>query len=316
MSPIFLSGFETTLISMLRIVFVAIFAGILVKKRFISNRDIDALSRVTIHVFLPCLILTAMITKLDPSIIPHWWLLPLASFVMNLMGLLFGWLLFGGRLKGNRELIAMGGIQNSVYLVLPVGQTLFPQHFDLFAAICFLFVMGNSPIHWTLGLALVSQDGKMDLKKMMNLPLMATFVGVFMALTGTGQYIPDTVMDAARLLGSATIPLATFILGATLGEVRLANLPPVHKLIRVIGAKFVLVPLVTWAVVASLGLYDAHPLLATLFMIQAAAAPATNLILQARAHGGKAEFMGGAMIVCYLACLLAIPFWVAIATPL
>lgn len=314
MSPLFATGFQTVFFSMLRIVVVALLAGILVRRRVIRSEDIDTLSRITIHVLLPCLILTSLITRLDTGSTPLWWILPLASMAMNLGGLFFGWVLFGRTTRRHPELIAMSGIQNSAYLVLPVGQALFPETFDTFAAYCFLFVIGNTPIHWTLGVRLVGGKGKVRLREMINPPLVASLAGVAIALSGLSPHVPSLVLDATGLLGSATIPLATFILGATLGEVRLQKLPPWHRLLGLAGVKFGLVPLITWWAISAFDLARQSPLIASLFMIQAAAAPATNLILQARAYNGRTEVIGGAMLACYVVCLMAIPFWLTLAT--
>lgn len=313
MPHLFAAGFQTVFLSMLRIVLVAMLAGILVRRRVIRPQDIDTLSRVTIHVLLPCLILTSLLTQFNPSSNPHWWILPLASMVMNLFGLFLGWVLFGCRLANNRELIAMCGIQNSAYLVLPVGQALFPDTFDTFAAYCFLFVIGATPILWSLGVMLVGGGKKVRLGDMINPPLIASLAGVALVLLGLNHYVPPLVVDSTRFLGSATIPMATFILGATLGEVRLGSLPPWHKLLRLSAVKFMLIPLATWGGISAFHLAERNPLMASLFMIQAAAAPATNLILQARAYGGKTDTMGGAMVICYAVCLLAIPFWLTLA---
>jgi len=314
--PLFAAGFQTVFFSMLRIVVVALFAGFLVRRRVIRSEDIDTLSRITIHVLLPCLILTSLITRLDTASTPLWWILPLASMAMNLGGLFFGWILFGRTTRHHPELIAMCGIQNSAYLVLPVGQALFPATFDTFAAYCFLFVIVNTPVHWSFGVRLVGGKGKIHLKEMVNPPLVASLAGITIALSGLSPHVPSLALDATSLLGSATIPLATFILGATLGEVRLKSLPPWHRLLGLTSIKFALIPLATWGCIAAFHLADHSPLIASLCMIQASAAPATNLILQARAYNGRTEIIGGAMLVCYAACLLAIPFWLTLAAPL
>ncbi|MCK5908130.1 MAG: hypothetical protein KAG37_11080, partial [Flavobacteriales bacterium] len=57
---------------------------------------------------------------------------------------------------------------------------------------------------------------------------------------------------------------------------------------------------------------ESHPLLADFFVIQAAAAPATGLIIQVRAYGGNVQNVAGMMIVTYIVCLIAMPFWIAI----
>lgn len=315
MPPLFAAGFQTVFLSMLRIALVACLAGLLVRRRVIRSSDIDTLSRVTIQVLVPCLILTSLLTQFNPSSAPRWWALPLASMAMNLFGLFLGWIFFGCRVDRNRELIAMCGIQNSAYLVLPVGQALFPESFDTFAAWCFLFVIGNTPVVWSLGVMLVGGKTTIRLREMLNPPLVASLFGVLLVLSGLHRHVPPLVIDATRLLGSATIPLATFILGATLGEVRLTNLPSWHHLLRLATVKFALIPLATWGGLTALHLTGQSPLIASLCMIQASAAPATNLILQSRAYGGNTEVIGSSMVICYAACLFAIPFWLTVAAP-
>ena len=47
-------------------------------------------------------------------------------------------------------------------------------------------------------------------------------------------------------------------------------------------------------------------------IIQAAAAPATGLILQVRTYGGDIQKVAGSMIITYIVCLFAMPFWIAL----
>ena len=66
------------------IVFSAIFqlfliclaAGILVRKKIISTQQVQALSAVTVNVFLPCLILAKTLIQFHPDSFSNWWILP------------------------------------------------------------------------------------------------------------------------------------------------------------------------------------------------------------------------------------------------
>ncbi len=311
----FLTGFYTVFYAMMKIAAVAAIAGLLVKKSILSDDDITSLSRVTVNVLLPCLIFSSIITDFDPSKISWWWTLPLAALAMNLLGLSAGRLIFNSRFHENRELVAMGALQNSAYLVLPLGQALFPDQFHTFANLCFIFVMGNTPVMWSAGKVLITGKGEMNLSGFMTPPLAASLAGVGLVLLNLEGYVPQLATDATRMLGSATIPVATFILGATLGQVTLSHLPPLTSLLKMTAIKFFLLPLATLGALIFLDIPARMPLVASLLIMEAAAAPATALILQSRAYGGDTPKVGSTMLISYFICIFAIPFWISLAAP-
>ncbi|MBL7112093.1 MAG: permease, partial [Bacteroidales bacterium] len=58
--------------------------------------------------------------------------------------------------------------------------------------------------------------------------------------------------------------------------------------------------------------YENQPLLCDVLVIQAAAAPATALILQVRAFGGNLNKIGGITFISYFITLIAIPVWLTV----
>jgi hypothetical protein len=120
------------------------------------------------------------------------------------------------------------------------------------------------------------------------------------------------VLDAVDLVGQATVPVATFVLGAVLGGVGLRLRGQVADLVRVFAVKFALLPALVVAGLAVVGAEASNPLLARFLVLEAAAAPAAGLILQVRAYGGDEDRVGGVMLMCYAACLLTLPGWLAV----
>jgi hypothetical protein len=114
------------------------------------------------------------------------------------------------------------------------------------------------------------------------------------------------------LLGQATVPLAVFILGATLGSISLKDMPPAADVIRVTGVKFILVPAAAFAVMYGLGLYQSMPLFCSLIILQTSSPPATNLILMVRNYGGDEQSVASMMLLQYLVCILAMPLWLSL----
>ncbi len=316
MESIFFSGFLSMLDALARVFIVILVAGILVRKKVISQEQINALSKVTVIVFLPALVFANTLEHFNPSELPYWWILPIIGILMSTIGFLFAVGVFAVDFKKHKNLTALASMQNAGYLVLPIGQVIYPDHFGEFALITFLFILGYNPLLWTLGKYLSTSSSESNVKfkytDLITPPAVANIISLLIVLLGLNKSFPAFFVDSVSLVGEAAVPVATFVLGATLGTVSLRKFPKLWNIIRVIIVKYILLPVATIAVLLWLGVYDTNPLLADFFVIQAAAAPATGLILQVRTYGGDVQKVAEMMLLTYVACLIALPFWIAV----
>jgi len=108
-------------------------------EKIVSQTHIKALSAVTVNIFLPCLIVVKTVSQFDPSKFAQWWLLPLSGGLIALTGLGLAFLLFGPGPE-KRAYISLASFQNAIYIVLPIGQLVFPNQFDQLALYCFLLI--------------------------------------------------------------------------------------------------------------------------------------------------------------------------------
>ena len=316
MNDIFFSSFLSMGGALARIFIIIIFAGILVRKKVISQIQIDSLSKITVIVLLPSLVFSNTLLHFNPESLPYWWTLPIMGVVMSLFGVLMASGVFVVDFKKKRNYIAISSMQNAGYLVLPIGQVVYPDHFAEFALFSFLFILGYNPVLWTLGkyLSTATDDSSIEFnyKTLITPPAVANVSSLILVLLGLQNIFPKAIVSSVDLLGQAAVPIATFILGATLGSVSLREFPKVFDVLRVLFVKYALLPLATISVLYYFNLGETYPLLSDFFVIQAAAAPATGLIIQVRAYGGDVQKVAGMMIVTYIACLVAMPFWIAI----
>ena len=315
MNDIFFSSFMSMGGALARIFIIIIIAGLLVRKNIVSQIQIDALSKITVIVLLPSLVFSNTLQHFNPDYLPFWWTLPIIGVVMSLTGVIIASGVFAVDFKKKRNYIAISSMQNAGYLVLPIGQVVYPDHFAEFALFSFLFILGYNPVLWTLGKYLAtSTDSKIEFnyKTLVTPPAVANVTSLILVLLGWQNIFPKAFVSSVDLLGQAAVPIATFILGATLGSVSLRKFPHIFDIIRVILVKYILLPLTTILILFYFNIGESHPLLADFFVIQAAAAPATGLIIQVRAYGGNVQNVAGMMIVTYIVCLIAMPFWIAI----
>ncbi|MFH1156759.1 MAG: AEC family transporter [Pseudomonadota bacterium] len=307
----FLDTFFIMFDAIFRLFLITLAAGILVRKGIVSQEQIKGLSHFTVTVLVPCLILVKTVTVFNPSGFKFWWLLPLAGILMVLLGLGSGYLLFARQLPAKNHWLPMGSMQNAVYIALPIGKLLYPGDFDLFALYCFLLILGYSPILWSVGKVLISGDrsARISPADFITPPLTATLLSMVLVFTGLSSWIPTSLLNATEMLSQATVPLAVFILGATLGSISLTDIPPLSDIARVALVKYACIPLAAYTILRLSGLGTTYPLVSDLIMIQASAPPATNLILMVKNYGGDAQANGSMMMIQYFICMLAMPLW-------
>lgn len=308
----FVVAFGGALAALLKVFLVIAAAGVLVRRGVLSDSHITGLTQATVVLFLPCLIYAKITETLDPAATPLWWLLPLAGIAMPAIGLGLALLVCGGAVAARREALAVASMQNAGYLVLPVGFALVPDQFDTFALYTFLFILGFNPVLWSVGRVLISGRSGRGWRGLVTPPFAACLIAVAAALSGADRLLPGPVRSAVELIGQAAVPVATVVLGAVLGSVRVRWRPYVGDMTRVLVVKYGLLPAVTAGALWLVGSGTVDPLLARFLVLEAAAAPASALVLQVRAYGGDEHKVGSLMLVAYAVCAIALPLWLAI----
>jgi len=313
MESFFTGTFFSIFQAILKVFLIASLAGYMTYKKIFSEEFIDGLSILVVRVFLPLQMFATITRSFDPGAQSYWWAAPLVGMGLGIAGLLFSSLLFAGKIREKRGLFPLSGMQNAVYLALPIGEFAFRDQFAEFSIICFLVLMGLNPLMWSVGKVLITSGGRSEglLKKIITPPLIASLTGIFLVLTGAAPYVPDLIVDASAMLGNATVPVATFVLGSTLA-VSIRKVPPFWDTFRIVFTKFVILPVLMITVLYLLKTGEDYPLLAKVLILQSATAPATAHILMARTYGGDIGKVGGITFVSYLVCLLAIPFWLMV----
>ncbi len=312
----FIETFLHTFAAVGKIGLVILAGGILVRRHIIKQAHISALSDTTVFVFLPCLMFSNIVTNFDPSQEKFWWLLPLLSFVMVTGGILIAAPLFWRELRTKTNLLPLAAIQNAGYMVLPLGEMLIPDQFDRFSVYVFLYILVHNPLIWTVGKVLITQGQGQSVpfswKELITPPLVANLIALSFVFTGFNRSLPDFLVEPIHLLGTATIPVATFVLGASLGSIHLSRVGQKADLIKVIAVKLFLLPLAVMGVLFALDLGQTNALLALFLVIEAAVGPATSLILAVRTYGGDLQKVSVILFYSYAASLFTIPFWVSL----
>ena len=314
MTEIFITTLSSNTLALVQILLIALAGAILVRTQVFKSSDVKGLTMIVINVLLPSMIFSKIVSSLDPQKFPLWWVLPLVGLGLILIGVLFAVLFFMRDLTAKRSLLPLASMQNAGYLALPFGQAIYPEHFDLYALYTFLIIMGLNPILWSVGKFLSTGGHQLEFswKQFITPPFIANLLGITFVLSGLNHYIPKIVFNAIELTGTATVPIANFILGAVLGGISLKVWPSFKDIIRVLGVKFLIIPLITVFVMAVLHTRETNTLMSDVILIQAVSPPAIAILIQIKNYGGDAQRSGSLMLISYIACIFVIPVWMAI----
>ena len=315
MNDIFWLTTQTVFGAMLRIFFIMFIAGVLVRKNIISQEMLSALSRFTVIILLPPLIFSNNLLHFNPEKESNWWVLPLLGAGMTLGGLAIAYIFYIPDYKKNKNMLPVSSMQNAAYLVLPIVQILYPEQFPKFALFVFLYVIGVTPLMWSIGKILITSSENLNtpfkINDLITPPLIANLLSIIIVLAAMRNIVPKVVIDSAELLGKGAVPTATFVLGATLGSISFRKTPPFKDILRVNLIKFLVIPATTVFLLYQFNIFVSNPLLSNFLVIQSAAAPATSLIIQVKAYNGDVQKVGSIMFIAYIICLFALPFWMA-----
>jgi len=314
MFEIFFTTLKSNTLALIQVLLIALAGAALVRTKVFKASDVNGLSLMVVNVLLPSMIFSKIVQTLDPMSFPLWWVLPLVGIGLILIGILFAVLFFLPDLNSKRSLLPIASMQNAGYLALPLGQAIYPDQFNLYALYSFLIIMGLNPILWSVG-KFLSTGGKLvqfSWRQFITPPFIANLLGISFVMTGWHQYIPKIVINAIELTGTATVPIANFILGAVLGGISLRIWPTFSDTIRVLGVKFLIIPLVAMLVMMYLNLKGTNSLLSDVILIHAVSPPAIAILIQIRNYGGDEQKSGSLMLISYIFCIIAIPVWMAV----
>ncbi|MFC1613691.1 AEC family transporter [Gemmatimonadota bacterium] len=305
-----LTSFLATLTALVKIALIIVVSAWLVRRKVFDEKHIRALTAMVVNLALPCLIFSSFVRHFDVSEFPHWWKFPLIGAVMVFCALILSRLVLLGTGPTRNTLTALASLQNAGYLILPIGEVLFPTQFERFSIYIFLMLFSYIPILWGLGVYLISHRQGMKLKPghVLNPPFCTMVLAMVLVFTGLAPFIPELILEPVELVGASCVPLATVVLGLTMGLLHVGRLPSFFNVLRVIGVKLVAVPLIMFWVLKYTS-FSSGSLEDAFWILQASSPPATALALQVIHYGGDENLVCGILVACYLAALFTIPLF-------
>lgn len=306
----FLEHFKITGIAVFQIFLLALIGFFLTKRKFLTSQGLDDLSRLVMDVTLPVLIFCQLIKDFSFSLYPNWWVFPLISIGITLLGLLVG-SIFLGFVKGEQEklqFLSLTAFQNSGYLPLAlVAALLSPEKMGEMFIYLFLFLMGFNLVMFSLGVHILNfhKERKLEIRSLFSAPVVATIFSLAMVYLGWNKFFPQVVIEPLRIFGDTTLPLAMLVVGGNLAQINLANINKREVSILIL-AKMIILPLIGIILVNT---FKIPELIGLLIIIQLAMPSAVTLSVILRGYKKDDILASQGIFVTHLAAIITIPIF-------
>ncbi len=319
MAPaMFVLSFQTTFLATLQILFLGAVGYFLVKRGIVDEDGLRLFSRLIINLFLPSFIFSQLLGNFRFELYPNWWIFPILSFAVTLIGFLVSQLVFllnKNKIPFKKEFVALVAFQNSGYLPLILVATLFSsQQAQILYVYIFLFLIGFDLILWSWGVKVLAHHSpeKFELKNLTHSPVAAIVVSLFMVWVGLEKIVPSVILKPIKMLGDCTLPLAMIVMGGNLARLESLEKRP-SGLSLVMMTKLIVLPLIASIVVLILRV---DFLVGFLFVLEAAVPSAISLSVIAHHYRAEENFINQALFWGHLMCIFTLPVFLMFYTRL
>ena len=208
---------------------------------------------IIVNVAMPCIILSSIFkVDIDHSILKNIGIVFGLSIIINILGILIGWLLiavFDKKSTIKPEIALLSGLGNTGFIGIPLCAAILGPTGALYAAI---FDAGVDLVIWTVGVMLLQKSMKFSfhtLKSMINIPTIAIVCGLFFAFVNYRP--PLIVITLTNQLAALASPLAMFYIGILIMSVNksqysaLKSKSIIPTLVKLLGLPLVVFMIIT-----------------------------------------------------------------------
>ncbi len=310
-------------------IFCMIGFGVLAKKlKFIDSSATTQLSKLVTYFFYPALVFSSLVTNFTLETLLANWALPAGTIIIMSTGCIIGVIFvkifhFGDKTQKGQFLFQTT-INNYSFLPLPIILILWGEGG---VAQLIFSTLGSEITLWTLGiLVLTGNKLSMDsLRHLLSVPILAILSAIavitFRSTAGGGagevifssevfSLVSTSLMDMLDVFGAATIPLAMFLAGS-----RVADLKPRHffafKQISVVVLRLIIIPAAAIAILLSLPFSDE---LRRILLVVAVMPSAITSVMLSEVYNSDTDFAASSVLTTQLVSILTIPIWLSILT--
>lgn len=302
--------------SVLSIVIMIALGYYLTRKGLFDEGVSMLFSKLVVHVSLPALMVSNMLTVFDRGKLYNagrGLLIPFASMLICYIAAIAVAKLI--RVKPERRGIfqAMFFASNTIFMGMPVNIALFGEKSTPYVL---FYYAANTTLFWTIGIYGISRDKKENedkifsmktVKRIFSPPLLGFLVGLLLVILGVR--LPSFIMDSCNYIGSLTTPLSLLFIGITFSTLNIRDIKLDRDMAAVLFGRFVLSPLTVYILSLAIPIPS---LMTKVFVIQASMPVITQAAIAAKAYNVDYRYATVMVTVTTVLSVLFIPVYMVL----
>ena len=277
------------------------------KLKLLREPDLDGIGKLIIGVVLPLFIFTNIVNGATRGDLIETGPFIVCGFIMIAVRVLVGAveaIMLGIKDPTKGVHIASAGFPNSGFMGYPLILVMYPNE----AAVAIAsYTIVDVFMAWTVGVLLTSPKSvqkKIDLKKIINPPMVAAVAGVVLVILGVKPSMDNMVWNTITAIGSTSKYVAMLYVGGLVGFVGITKLferPIVFMLIP----SLMISPLIVFFVLKFIGIISIQYVY--ILSLLAALPTAMVVTVQTKTSGSDSKYATSGLVVTTLASLVTIP---------
>ena len=301
---------QLLLYKILQLFVIMVLGFVLVKAKIIKSGDSVILSKLTLYLFMPAIILNSFNVRITDGIITGLGIAFAISILIHIM-LLIADFIFKKAFRATGTERASIMYSNSGNLIIPIVSFILGDEWVIYSC---AFLIVSIIFMFTHGISLFSREQKFDIKKiLLNVNMIAVFVGFIIMFTGFRM--PVFVSDITTSLSGMIAPAGMLIAGMLAADIDFGKMLKNKRLYFVCIARLVICPLFILALLKVIMMFASFENAYEIILIPylASITPTATTILQfSQIYDKDAEYSVVINALTTVGCIATMPLMVAL----
>ncbi len=279
--------------------------GFIAKKvKAVDGSFLRGLSAFMMNIALPFAFIASLDRSIPRSVLPELGIMALWSFGIHAVEIGFAALAYRSFPENQRKVLSFATVfTNCAFMGLPIAQSVGGARGLMFASI---YNVAYTVLLYTYGISLFQSKAEPGRWKevVFNPGIIAIVIGLVLWLLPFS--LPGFLLDSIGLMAKLQTPLAMFIVGANIANIKLDRISSWKALLSIVVVRLLAMPLAVYALMAATGLRGMAPGIALLLTAMPAGA---QTVVIAEKMDGDSTFASEVVFVTTVLSIVSIPLF-------
>lgn len=295
---------QLLLYKIIQFFFIMILGFVIVKAKLAKSEDSTVLSKLSLYLFMPAVIINAFNIEITDDIIRGLIIAFLVAILIHIVLLLLDFILKKYFKTTNVERASIM-YSNAGNLIVPIVTYVLGEEWLIYSS---AYLIVQLVFLWTHGVRLFS-DKKLSLKRiLLNVNMIAVIFGFVMLLSGLR--LPSFIHEITSSLGAMLAPAGMIIAGMLAASVDFRKMLKNKRLYFVLVSRLVICPIIIMFLLKGILLVVTIPNIETIMLISylASITPTASTVMQfSQIYGNDSYYATAINAVTTVGCIITMP---------